>query len=220
MKKTTIGIMTLTASIIGITCFLTINTNAEKADTTEEKKIPTYSIQADYTVNVDNPNEVVGDSDYVFVGKVKSETGTTYKNKVPLEKEDGTVGYVGEAFTHYEVEVLSNLKNELVTNQVIPIDKQGGIREDGSAYDVFDDDQLPEAGKVYIFTAYTQDDGSLLVAGANSTISFDEKTKNIDSEKEVNKTEEVQLYEEAVDNQVMIDEDNLNSDFDASQEQQ
>lgn len=38
MKKTTIGIMTLTASIIGITCFLTINTNAEKADTTEEKK--------------------------------------------------------------------------------------------------------------------------------------------------------------------------------------
>ncbi|EAH3071947.1 cell surface protein, partial [Listeria monocytogenes] len=46
----------------------------------------------------------------------------------------------------------------------------------------------------------------LLVAGGNSTISFDEKTKNIDTEKEVSKTEEFELYEEAVENQVTSNE--------------
>ncbi|XHI71850.1 hypothetical protein U1120_02650 [Listeria monocytogenes] len=40
----------------------------------------------------------------------------------------------------------------------------------------------------------------------NSTISFDEKTKKIDTEKEVSKTEEFELYEEAVENQVTPEE--------------
>ncbi|EAD3085165.1 cell surface protein, partial [Listeria monocytogenes] len=96
--------------------------------------------------------------------------------------------------------------NELAMDKEIVLQKQGGIREDGSAYDVFEDDQLPEVGNIYIFTAYTQDDGSLLVAGGNSTISFDEKTKKIDTEKEVSKTEEFELYEEAVENQVTTEE--------------
>ncbi|EGI5107991.1 cell surface protein, partial [Listeria monocytogenes] len=38
------------------------------------------------------------------------------------------------------------------------------------------------------------------------TISFDEKTKKIDTEKEVSKTEEFELYEEAVENQVTPEE--------------
>ncbi|MBC1532036.1 cell surface protein [Listeria seeligeri] len=218
MKKTKIGIIALIVGVIGIALALMSNTAEEKADT-EKQKVPTYSIHADYTLDVDNPEEVVGDSDYVFVGKVKSETGTIYKNEVPIEKEDGTIEYQGEAFTHYKIEVISNIKNELVTNEEISIEKQGGIREDGSAYDVFEEDQLPEVGKVYIFNAFTQDDGSLLVSGANSTISFDEKTNSIDTEKEVSKTEEVHEYEEAVDNQISTKEDNVNSDFDGSQVQ-
>lgn len=93
------------------------------------------------------------------------------------------------------------------TAESIFIEKQGGLREDGSAYDVFEDDQLPKVGQIYIFTAYEQDDGSLLVSGANSTISFDEKTKELDSNKEVRQTEEVELYEEAVENQVVTIEE-------------
>lgn len=170
------------------------------------KKYQHMPFFSDYTLDVDNPDEVVEDADYVFVGKVTEETGTIYKNKTPIEQEDGSIEYIGEAYTNYKVEVISNLKNELTLNKEIALEKQGGIREDGSAYDVFEDDQLPEEGEIYIFTAYTQDDGSLLVAGGNSTISFDEKTKNIDTEKEVSKTEEFELYEEAVENQVTSNE--------------
>ncbi|EDN8187256.1 hypothetical protein GSY37_04490 [Listeria monocytogenes] len=60
---------------------------------------------------------------------------------------------------------------------------------------------------------------SYIKSGANSTISFDEKTQNIDTQKELAKTEEVQQYENAVDNQILTEDNNLNSDFDASQEQ-
>ncbi|MGQ1776234.1 cell surface protein [Listeria monocytogenes] len=205
MKKTTMGIIASAISILTIGCFLTINTYAEKAEP-KKKEVPTYAIFSDYTLDVDNPDEVVEDADYVFVGKVTEETGTIYKNKTPIEQEDGSIEYIGEAYTNYKVEVISNLKNELTLNKEIALEKQGGIREDGSAYDVFEDDQLPKEGEIYIFTAYTQDDGSLLVAGGNSTISFDEKTKNIDTEKEVSKTEEFELYEEAVENQVTSNE--------------
>ncbi|EKA2549950.1 cell surface protein [Listeria monocytogenes] len=218
MKKTTAGIIILVISILGLACFLTLNTKIENKEA-KEKEVPVYAIHADYNLDVDNPNAVVGGSDYVFVGKVTENTGTTYKDKAPLEQEDGSIKYVGEAFTNYKIKVLYNLKNELVTNNEITLAKQGGIREDGSAYDIFEDDLLPEIGKVYIFNAYTQDDGSLLVSGANSTISFDEKTQNIDTQKELAKTEEVQQYENAVDNQILTEENNLNSDFDASQEQ-
>ncbi|MBC1636410.1 cell surface protein [Listeria welshimeri] len=217
MKKTTAGIIILVISILGFACFLTLNSKLDKKEAKKEKEVPVYSIHADYNLNVDNPNEVVGGSDYVFVGKVTENTGTTYKDKTPLEQEDGSFKYVGEAFTNYKIKVLYNLKNELVTDKEISLAKQGGIREDGSAYDIFEDDLLPEIGKVYIFNAYTQDDGSLLVSGANSTISFDEKTHNIDTQKELAKTEEVQRYENAVDNQILTEDNNLKSDFDVSQ---
>lgn len=172
------GIIASAISILTIGCFLTINTYAEKAEP-KKKEVPTYAIFSDYTLDVDNPDEVVEDADYVFVGKVTEETGTIYKNKTPIEQEDGSIEYIGEAYTNYKVEVISNLKNELTLNKEIALEKQGGIREDGSAYDVFEDDQLPEEGEIYIFTAYTQDDGSLLVAGGNSTILSMKKRKTL-----------------------------------------
>lgn len=141
----------------------------------------------------------------MFVGKVTQETGTDYKNETPIEQEDDSIKYIGEAYTNYKVEVISNLKNELAMDKEIVLQKQGGIREDGSAYDVFEDDQLPEVGNIYIFTAYTQDDGSLLVAGEFQLFLSMKKPK-IDTEKEASKTEEFELYEEAVENQVTPEE--------------
>ncbi|MBF2682114.1 cell surface protein [Listeria welshimeri] len=200
MKKMTMGVIGGTIAILGLGSLLAINLYTDKPEA-QKKEIPTYAIHSDYTLDVDNPNEVVADADYVFVAKVKKETETIYKNKTPMEQENGSIEYIGEAYTQYKIEVISNLKNELETNKEISLEKQGGIREDGSAYDVFEDDQLPIVGEVYIFTAYKQDDDSLLVSGANSTIPFDEKAKNMDSEKAVAQTEEFETYEKAVENQ-------------------
>ncbi|EDN9100810.1 cell surface protein, partial [Listeria monocytogenes] len=46
MKKTTMGIIASTISIIGIGCFLTVNTHAEKTKP-EKKEVPTYAIHSD-----------------------------------------------------------------------------------------------------------------------------------------------------------------------------
>lgn len=44
------------------------------------------------------------------------------------------------------------------------------MSEDKSTYFLFEDDSLPQKGKVYVFTATAEQDGSLLVSGPNSNI--------------------------------------------------
>ncbi len=184
------------------------------------KEIPMYAIHADYNIDVENPEAVVGSGNYVFVGELTELTeltGTTYEDEVPIETEDSTTEYVGDAYTQYKVSVLSNIKNELVLNNDIPIAKHGGIREDESAYDIFENDQLPEVGKVYVFIAYTQDDGSLLVSGANSNILFDESAENLTNEENLESTEEYQKYSDAVDHQINDPYiDDVKSEYDLS----
>ena len=41
-----------------------------------------------------------------------------------------------------------------------------------------DDDCLPEEGKEYIFLAYAQPDGALLVSGPNSNVMVDDSVSN------------------------------------------
>jgi len=188
------GILIL-STIIAIVCILNYTNKKEKPS------IPTYSIQGSYLVDVNNPKEVVGDADYVFLGNVVEQTGTLYKNKIPMEQENGDVLYIGNAYTNYTVSVIENIKNELVTSENISISKLGGIREDSSAYDIFEDDFLPEVGKTYIFIAYAQEDGSLLVAGPNSNILCTNKSL-MKSKSSFLKTSEYTTYKTAVDNQI------------------
>ncbi|EUJ26894.1 hypothetical protein [Listeria cornellensis] len=223
MKKSAIvKIMSITLIIAIGVFFLTINGNNDKAaqkDEAKKDKIPVYDMRSTYTLDIDNPKEVVGSADYVFVGKVLEETGTVYRNKVPVEVDSDTIEYIGDAYTQYKIQVISNIKNELVTDNVIDIDKLGGIREDGSAYDVFEDDELPVQGETYIFTAYTQDDGSLLISGANSNIRFDENASKVSTEKAVSTTEEYQEYQDAVDDQIEPEgKEDLKSIYDATEE--
>ncbi|HCE13058.1 MAG TPA: hypothetical protein DEQ24_10010 [Enterococcus sp.] len=125
------------------------------------KEIPIYAIHADYNIDVENPEAVVGSGNYVFVGEVTELTGTTYEDDVPVERGDGTTEYVGEA--------------------------------------------------------YTQDDGSLLVSGANSNILFDESAENLTNEENLESTEEYQKYSDAVDHQINDPYiDDVKSEYDLS----
>ncbi|GAB3961506.1 hypothetical protein GCM10027614_84860 [Micromonospora vulcania] len=58
LKKTTMGIIASTISIIGIGCFLTVNTHAKKTKP-EKKEVPTYAIHSDYTLDIDNPTKLL-----------------------------------------------------------------------------------------------------------------------------------------------------------------
>jgi len=183
------------STIIAIVCILNYTNKNEKPS------IPTYSIHGSFMVDVDNSKEVVGDADYVFMGKVVEQTGTIYKNKIPIEQENGDVLYIGSAYTNYTVSVIENIKNELVTDKNISISKAGGLREDFSAYDIFEDDVLPEVGKTYIFIAYAQDDGSLLVSGPYSNILITNKNL-LKTKSSFLKTSEFATYKIAVGNQI------------------
>ncbi|MEC5269507.1 hypothetical protein ABER60_07815 [Heyndrickxia coagulans] len=101
---------------------------------------------------MDNPEETVGDADYVFLARVDEKTGTEYKNTTQIETEDGTKE-ISTPYTNYKVTVLENMKGELETDTSIPVQKAGGISEDGSSIVTFDEDNLPAAGQSYVFLA-------------------------------------------------------------------
>ena len=75
--------------------------------------------------------------------------------------------------------VTKNIKGNLVTDTAIPIQKSGGLSEDGSQYFVYEDDELPVVGNEYIFFAYAQPDGSLLISGPVSNMSVSDNTSDI-----------------------------------------
>lgn len=115
-----------------------------------------------------------------------------------MEDENGNVVEIGTPYTHYTVQVVENLKGTLQTEQTIRLVKDGGIEQNQKFLCLHEDDVLPEAGSAYIFRAYTQEDGSLLVSGPNSNIPLSAKTSN-----EIVKSQEYQTYEDAVKRQII-----------------
>ena len=93
-----------------------------------------------------------GNVDNVFAGKVV--------RKVSNNPNDG------DPRTVYKVDVLENLKGELIEN--IELAYPGGYLENGTLIlhrgDILTDDGLPVISDTYIFSTFSQRDGSLLVA--------------------------------------------------------
>ncbi|WP_261807221.1 hypothetical protein [Lapidilactobacillus luobeiensis] len=218
MKKNWLkfGLIAL-AAVVGL---ILISNGLDRHAANKIPKSPsTYTIQADYNIDVSDPQAVVGSGNYVFVGKVTELTGTTYENKVPVERKDGSVEYIGSAYTQYQVQVLTNLKNELITTAPIDLAKAGGIREDKTAYDLFENDTLPQKGKTYLFIAYAQQDGSLLVTGANSNILLDDDASDTTSVAKIKTTAVYQKYTQAVAQQKKDpDTEPRVSDYDVTQQ--
>lgn len=95
--------------------------------------------------------QYVGSVDYVFVGKV-TQADTT------ITKENDE--------SRYKIKVLENIKGKLADEIVCR--KHGGILADGTmvlyATDRTSDTGIPDTGNTYIFMAYAQPDGSLLLS--------------------------------------------------------
>ncbi|UOO38518.1 hypothetical protein IZU99_04505 [Oscillospiraceae bacterium CM] len=134
--------------------------------------IPTYYVHALYPINREDKQITVGDADYVFVGYVDKLVNTIYKYPLTIETENGTKT-VTSPYTNYYVTVLKNIKGNLQTNVSIPVQKNGGISEDGSMYIIPENDVLPQVNNTYIFLVYVQEDGTILVTGVNSNVKLD-----------------------------------------------
>lgn len=130
------------------------------------------TIFCSYSCNVEDLRSLVGNADYVFVGKIESNDGYCYENPVKKETEDGNI-ILYDTYTNYTVEIISNIKGKL--KKSISIKKWGGLDYYDDFYHVAENDILPENGNTYIFTAYVQADGRLLVSGAYSNIPLDKE---------------------------------------------
>lgn len=124
--------------------------------------------EIDYThvnLSIDGANlyQYVGSVDYVFVGEV------TQADTMITEDDDKS---------SYKIKVLENIKGELVNE--IECSKHGGILADGTmvlyATDNVQDTGIPNTGSTYIFMAYAQPDGSLILSELYGSVEYTEES--------------------------------------------
>jgi hypothetical protein len=122
-----------------------------------------------YVIDVNDPREVAGFVDFVFVGRVEKQNETMYETVSIDETEEGSktsgLPYIG-----YDITVLGNIKGNLRTDEVISFWKSGGIRKDGKRIFLQADDFLPEEGDVCMFFATAWEDGTLRLLGKGGNI--------------------------------------------------
>lgn len=188
-----LGIIVIVTLVIAL--FSSIMKSSRSGETTISFLRGTFSI--DYR----DLNAVVGDADYVFVGTIVSKDGTVYKDAVTVENSDGKIREVSSPYTNYTVDVVENIKGNLITDTAIPIQKSGGFSQDGSQCFIYEGDELPIVGNTYIFFAYAQPDGSLLVSGPVSNISTSIDTNDIMSVSDtpIEYSEVIETYNNQID---------------------
>lgn len=186
-----------------------------KYNNRSSENISTSILFGTYTIDINNINELVGDADYVFAGKVVSLEGYEYKFPVIVENEDGNEIEQSLPYTNYTVKVLKNIKGDLITDNSIPIQKAGGLSQDGSQYVVYEEDELPEVGSSYIFMAYVQEDGSILATGpkSNEKINMMVKANGFTSEDSILKSDEYLKTVDAMKNQVETDRERFKASY-------
>lgn len=200
----TLGIVSLTG--VGYCYSSKQDSNATNNKNVATSNLPVYTMKGDFVYDTGNVNESVGIADYVFLGKVIAQKGTTYEDVITTEDENGEPLEQGTPYTGYTVQVEENIKGELQTDDPIELKKHGGITQDSKSVILFDDDCLPEVGKEYIFLAYAQPDGSLLVSGPNSNVLDKNNTTEADTV--------VEKYKDATENEVIeVDRERYTSDY-------
>lgn len=179
----------------------------EKDSTANNQSINSYDVvemKSTYSIDTADLTEVVKDADLIFVATVDSINETDYRHPVEVrDEQENLEEVIYSPYTNYSVTVLSSISGEFDPSQKLSIYKTGGIEQNQQFVEVLEGDELPEVGNSYVFTAYIQDDGSLLVSGINSNRELDQeviKNLNLENNNEIS-NEEIQdelLQDESV----------------------
>jgi hypothetical protein len=138
------------------------------------KDLPIDYISGDFVIDMENPREVIGLGDYVFVAQVNKEIETDYRNV----KELGNGKKVSMPYTIYSITVIDNIKGEIKINEPIEFEKQGGINFDKKSISLPECDSMLEEGEYYILIASAEPDGRLAQGGPTAAIKLKDKSKN------------------------------------------
>ena len=177
--------------------------------------VKTSYIEGSFAINYNDLNQVVGSADYVFVGTVESDEGTVYKDYVTMETENGGTKEVGTPYSNYMVTVIENIKGNLITEKPIPVQKSGGLSKDGTTIYLYEGDELPVVGGTYIFFAYAQQDGSLLISGPISNVDLNTKSIAAEGADSYKKLTDYHEILEAYENQVEDERIRFKSSYEA-----
>lgn len=171
-KKMIVGVTILLVLLVvmGTIYYLDYNDNKDKIK----------YIHASYGFDANNLNNIVSDADYIFVGKVVNQGKTVYKYPVKVEDK-----WITSPYTYYNLQVIKNVKGNLLKGKVVKILKAGGKDKYSNVKYIYESDILPNKNGYYIFAAYVQQDGSLLVSGVNSTIKTSKYYANTSAYKKI-----------------------------------
>ncbi|MDR1630021.1 MAG: hypothetical protein LBS36_07405 [Oscillospiraceae bacterium] len=142
-----------------------------------------------YVIDIDNPSEVAGFADYVFVGRVEKRHNAKYED-IAIRWIDKGPRIVGWPYTNYDVTVLENLKGSLKRNETVSVLKDGGISPDRQYLILAEGDFMPEEGDVCAFFVSAKQDGTLSISGKNGNIKI---AKSSLTEKAVQKMSSEQM---------------------------
>lgn len=169
---------------------------------TLSSELPVVYDEGSFMVNIDNPEEIVGWGDYVFVAKVEDELRTEYTNV--RKSEDGTI--TGKPYTVYSITVIDNLKGNLKKNKPIEFFKHGGVNYDGKSISLLKGDILLESRKYYILVAASEADGRLGQGMPNSAIEL-----NVSNKQEIVSNKEYENYKKYVKDEVKFERERFKS---------
>lgn len=152
-----------------------------------------------YSYNTSIPEQAVGISDYVFVAKVNGIARTDYIDTGTVELSTTGNKEIESPYTVYNIEVVKNIKGELITSEPIEYMQYGGVNEDGETYTFMEGTGLLETGKYYILLVNTfrEDGGTLETSDQNRIILLDD----VENDEDVENSELVKRYEEAYKNE-------------------
>ena len=163
------------------------------------KSIPYNTITSVlYMYDTSIPEQAVGISDYVFVAKVNGIARTDYIDTGSVELSLTGNKEIVAPYTVYNIDVVKNIKGELITSEPIEYMQYGGINEDGKGYTYIPGTDFLEVGKYYLLLVNTfrADGGILETSDKNRIILLDD----VESDEDVENSELVKKYEEAYKN--------------------
>ena len=164
------------------------------------KSIPYNTITSVlYMYDTSIPEQAVGISDYVFVAKVNGIARTDYIDTGSVElKLTGNQKKLSP-YTVYNVDIVKNIKGELITSEPIEYMQYGGINEDGKGYTYIPGTDFLEVGKYYLLLVNTfRADGGILETSDKYRIIL---LDDVESDEDVENSELVKKYEEAYKNE-------------------
>ena len=132
-------------------------------------------VHADYVIDMDDPTQVIGLGDYVFVAKVNELLRTEYRSDTP--------------YSVYSITVIDNLKGKLKKNTPIEFEKFGGITEDRKNIILRQEDSLLDEDAYYLIIASSEEDGRLAQGGPTAAIKLEGNSKS-----EINSSDEYKAY--------------------------